>query len=149
MNPHRDFEARLRAELRARDAEPGAGFRDRLADRLSRADTARETARGDGPAGEDAPAATRSLRPTLYAAAALAASLVALVALRASTTTPEAVAVPGADPSEWTAGLDGSASRWESDLVTQGDRMAEDARRAALDLLGRLPAAPWAQRTDR
>ncbi len=145
MNPHRDFEARLRAELRARDAEPGAGFRDRLADRLSRADTAR----GDGPAGEDAPAATRSLRPTLYAAAALAASLVALVALRASTRTPEAVAVPGADPSEWTAGLDGSASRWESDLVTQGDRMAEDARRAALDLLGRLPAAPWAQRTDR
>lgn len=153
MIPHQDFEARLRAELHAADAEPRADFRERLSQRLD------DTAGGSNftaPEPDDsldgsAPTTANLPHRRVWAAAALAAGLLAVVAVRV-TATAESPAAPNldeADPSQWTASLDVSASQWETDLSLQGDRMADDARRAALDLFGRLPAAPWARRTDR
>ncbi|MCA8978432.1 MAG: anti-sigma factor [Planctomycetes bacterium] len=138
-----DLESMLRRELRGTTIAPRPALRRRILTALESAPDrpcTQEAERGDF--GEPSP---RRLPVWITG---LAAGLLALVGLRASLVEP-AVPVP---QHELTVALgetlDGSASALESDLLAQADLLAEDARRAASILLERMPAAPWARKSD-
>jgi hypothetical protein len=137
-----DFESRLRGELRELYSAPIPALRDRILNALddapdrTRAVTALDTAPVPGVS-----------RYTTWVAG-LAACLLALIALRTVDVNDAPEPPPVAPTAALTETLDDSAVEMESNLLAQADLLAEDARRAAAILLDRMPAAPWARRTD-
>ena len=145
-----DLESRLRSELRELSSTPSPALRGRILDAL---DAAPDRATQPVDELDDAltgSAPLPSVRRYTTWFAGLAASLPALIALRALDTVaaPEPQAEAPAPTAALTESLDDSAAEMESNLFAQADLLAEDARRAAAILLDRMPAAPWARRTD-
>lgn len=143
-----DFETRLRSELRELSSTPSPALRGRILDALA-AVPDRATQSVDVLGGELASSAPLpSVRRYSIWFAGLAASLLALIALRTIDVNDAPAPPPVAPTAALTETLDDSAVEMESNLLAQADLLAEDARRTAAILLDRMPAAPWARKSD-
>jgi len=143
-----DLESRLRSELRELSTAPSPALRGRILDALDAAPDRATLPVDDSVDALASSAPLPSVRRYTTWIAGLAASLLALIALRSldGAAAPESPAP--APTAALTETLDDSAAELESNLFAQADLLAEDARRAAAILLDRMPAAPWARRTD-
>lgn len=148
--PRPDLEQRLRRELRELSSEPSPALRGRILRALGEAPDRRLLS--NRAEVEDQKAALRALRRYPFWVAGLAAGLMALATLRALESTDPLIEVEREPTVALAGGFPGSmsvtAAGMESGLFAQADLLAEDARRTAVSLLERMPAAPWGRRSD-